>query len=61
MFFGGSRGGGKTDGMLGKWALKEARYGTAFSAMMFRRTAVSSTDAVERSKEIYGPLGGKFN
>ena len=42
VFFGGSRGGGKTDGMLGKWALKDARYGAAFSAMMFRRTAVSS-------------------
>ena len=61
VFFGGSRGGGKTDGMLGKWALKEARHGAAFSAMMFRRTAVSSSDAIERSKQIYGPLGGKFN
>jgi hypothetical protein len=61
VFFGGSRGGGKTDGMLGKWALKEERHGAAFSAVMFRRTAVSSTDAVERSKQIYGPLGGKFN
>ena len=29
--------------------------------MMFRRTTVSSTDAIERSKQIYGPLGGKFN
>ncbi len=24
IFFGGTRGGGKTDGVLGKWALKEA-------------------------------------
>jgi hypothetical protein len=24
-FFGGTRGGGKTDGVLGKWALKEKR------------------------------------
>jgi hypothetical protein len=28
---------------------------------MFRRTTVSAEDAIERSKEIYGPLGGKFN
>jgi terminase large subunit-like protein len=61
VFFGGARGGGKTDGVLGKWALKEARYGAAFNAIMFRRTKVSSEDAIERSREIYGALGGRFN
>lgn len=61
MFFGGARGGGKTDGVLGKWALKEQRYGPKFNAIMFRRTTVSSEDAIERSKDIYKPLGGKFN
>src|SRR5262245_60567250 len=61
VFFGGARGGGKTDGVLGKWALKEARYGVAFNAIMFRRTKVSSEDAIERSREIYRPLGGSFN
>lgn len=61
VFFGGARGGGKTDGVLGKWALKERRYGPSFNAMMFRRTTVSSEDAIERSRQIYEPLGGKFN
>jgi hypothetical protein len=61
VFFGGARGGGKTDGVLGKWALKEQRYGPKFNAIMFRRTTVSSEDAIERSKDIYKPLGGKFN
>lgn len=61
IFFGGARGGGKSDGVLGKWALKERRYGEAFNARMFRRTVVSSEDAIERSKQIYGPLGGKFD
>ena len=61
MFFGGARGGGKTDGVLGKWALKEQRYGSAFNAIMFRKTTVSSEDAIERSKDIFKPLGGKFN
>jgi hypothetical protein len=60
VFFGGARGGGKTDGVLGKWALKEARYGSAFNAMMFRRTMVASEDAIERSREIYGVLGAKM-
>jgi hypothetical protein len=61
IFFGGARGGGKTDGLLGKWAIKEKRYGSDFNAIMFRRTTVSSEDAIDRSKQIYGPLGGKFN
>jgi Phage terminase large subunit len=61
VFFGGARGGGKTDGVLGKWAIKERRYGKHFNAIMFRRTTVSAEDAIERSKQIYGPLGGKFN
>src|SRR6202050_456558 len=60
VFFGGTRGGGKTDGVLGKWALKERRYGPAFNAMAFRPTAVSFEDAIQRSKEIYGLLGGQF-
>ncbi len=61
IFFGGARGAGKTDGVLGKWALKDAQYGAAFNAIMFRRTSVSAVDAIERSKQIYGPLGGRFN
>src|SRR5258707_14319797 len=60
VFFGGARGGGKTDGVLGKWALKEARYGTAFNAMMFRKSLVASEDAIERSREIYRPLGARM-
>ncbi len=61
IFFGGARGGGKTDGILGKWALREQRLGGAFNAVGLRPTSVSWDDAVERSKSIFGPLGGKFN
>lgn len=61
IFFGGARGGGKTDGVLGKWAIKERRYGKDFNAIMFRRTTVSSEDAIERSKQIFRPLGGSYN
>lgn len=60
IFFGGARGGGKTDGVLGKWALKEKRYGSAFNARMFRKATTASEDAIERAKEIYLPLGAKF-
>jgi hypothetical protein len=60
-FFGGARGGGKTDGVLGKWLVKGAQFRADFNAVMFRRTTVSSADAIERSKQIYGALGGRFN
>ena len=60
VFFGGARGGGKTDGVLGKWALKEQRYGPLFNAVGFRRTSVSFEDAIERAKQIYLPLGAKY-
>jgi hypothetical protein len=58
---GGARGGGKTDGVLGAWALKEQTYGPAFNALAVRPTAISWEDAVERSKAIFGALGGKYN
>lgn len=61
VFFGGARGGGKTDGVLGKWAIKERRYGAHFNARMFRKATTTSEDAIERAKEIYLPLGAKFN
>jgi len=60
IFFGGARGGGKTDGVLGTWALKERRYGRHFNARMFRKETTASDDAIERAKEIFLPLGAKF-
>ena len=61
IFFGGARGGGKTDGVLGRWLTREQKYGELFNAVMSRRTTVSSEDTIERSKALYGPIGGKFN
>ena len=61
VFLGGARGGGKTSGVLGKWALKERRYGAAFNAIMLRPTTVGAEDAIEESKLIYAPLGGVYN
>lgn len=60
VFLGGARGGGKTDAVLGKWMIKERKYGANFNAIMFRQTTVSAEDAVERSRELYGPIGGKY-
>lgn len=60
IFFGGARGGGKTDGVLGKYALKAERYGAGFNGIFFRRELPMLDDAIERSAEIYGPLGARW-
>jgi hypothetical protein len=61
IFYGGARGGGKTDGVLGKYGLKAKRYGQYFNAVFFRRELPMLDDAIERSAEIYGPLGAKWS
>lgn len=60
VLFGGARGGGKTDGVLGKWAIKEQRYGKAFNGVFFRKEMPQADDLVERAKEIYLPLGAEW-
>ena len=61
MFFGGARGGGKTDGMLGEWLSHANRYGEHAIGLMIRRSRTELLETIERSKQIYGPLGWKYN
>jgi hypothetical protein len=61
VFFGGARGGGKTDGVLGKYGLKAMQYGAAFNALFCRRELPMLDDAIERSRQIYGPLGAHWS
>lgn len=61
VFYGGARGGGKTDGMLGDWASHAAEYGAHAIGLMVRRTLKQLRDTIERSRAIYGPLGWLFN
>lgn len=60
IFFGGARGGGKTDAMLGKFALKQKRYGRDAIGVFFRKTREDLKEAIERSQDIYGPLGAVY-
>jgi hypothetical protein len=60
IFFGGARGGGKTDGVLGKFALKAKRYGQAFNAVFFRKEMPQQDDLIDRAKQIYCPLGARW-
>lgn len=60
ILFGGSRGGGKTDGSLGKAALKALRYKDGFYGYFFRRELTQLDAAIHRSKEIYGKLDAEY-
>ena len=54
--YGGARGGGKTDGVLGKYAIKQEQLGSAFNAIFFRKELPQADDLIERAKQIYLPL-----
>lgn len=60
IFFGGARGGGKTDAVLGEWALHADEYGADAIGLMVRRTRTELTETFERARRIYGPLGARF-
>lgn len=60
IFYGGARGGGKTDGMLGKFGLKAKQYGKNSIGVFFRKTREDLKEAIERSKQIYGPIGATY-
>lgn len=47
--------------MLGKFAIKASRYGENCVGVFFRRTREDLKEAVERSKQIYSPIGASWN
>lgn len=61
VFFGGARGGGKTDGMLGEFAAHAGKYGDNAIGLMVRRTRTELVETIERSKQLFTPLGAKFH
>ena len=50
VFFGGARGGGKTDGTLGEWAIHADRYRENAIGLMVRRARIQLTETFERAK-----------
>jgi hypothetical protein len=47
--------------MLGKFAIKAGKYGEHCVGVFFRRSREDLKEAVERSKQIYAPLGAKWH
>lgn len=61
VFFGGARGGGKTDGMLGEWISHQDQYGENCAGLMVRRERTQLIETIERSRQLFTPLGAKFH
>jgi len=61
VFYGGARGGGKTDGMLGDWLAHSAEYGQLAVGVFFRRTYKQLSEVIARSKQLFVPLGAQWN
>jgi hypothetical protein len=59
--FGGARGGGKTDGIVGDFLSHEDMYGRDAIAMAFRRERTQLVELIERAKQVMTPLGFKFH
>ena len=60
ILFGGARGGGKTDGMLGEWLGHGKAHGRHANGVFFRRELTQLDEAIARSQAIYSHAGGRW-
>ena len=58
--FGGARGGGKSDAVIGDWINHEFTYKQHAIGLAFRRQRTELVELIERAKQILLPLGYKW-
>lgn len=61
VFFGGARGGGKTEASIGDWLEHSSRYGEAAVGVFFRRKFKQLEEVIARTSQIFPKLGAKYN
>lgn len=61
VFYGGARGGGKTDGMIGDWLQHSAMYGEHAVGIFVRRNRTQLSEVIARTKQLFNKLGAKYN
>lgn len=61
LLYGGARGGGKTDGFLGKWVSRWKQHGKHLRGIFLRRTYDELDEVIARSMEIFLPLGATYS
>lgn len=61
VFFGGARGGGKTEGSIGDWIEHSSTWKVGANGVFFRREEKQLDEVVARTEELFGQLGAKYN
>jgi hypothetical protein len=61
VFYGGARGGGKTESSIGDWLQHSSIYGEHAIGIFFRRKLVQLAEVIARTKQIFSKLGAKYN
>lgn len=61
IFFGGARGGGKTDGSIGDWLLHSSTYGENAIGIFVRRRLTQLSEVIARTKSLFKKLGATYN
>lgn len=61
VFFGGARGGGKTEASIGDWIGHAQLYGENATGLFIRRKLTQLSDVIARARILYTKLGAKYN
>ncbi|MGE4259228.1 MAG: terminase family protein [Candidatus Babeliales bacterium] len=61
LLFGGARGGGKSDFVVGEFAVHAEQDGVAARGILLRKTYPQLNEIIHRSKQIYGKLGAQWH
>lgn len=61
VFFGGARGGGKTEASIGDWLQHSNEYGEYAVGLFVRRSLTQLSEAIARTKMLFPKIGATFN
>jgi hypothetical protein len=61
VFFGGARGGGKTEGSIGDWLQHAATYGENATGIFVRKQFKQLAEVVARTQQIFPKIGATYN
>jgi len=61
VFYGGARGGGKTEASIGDWLQHSDQWGENAIGLFVRRTLTQLKEVIARTKVLFPKVGGKFN
>ena len=61
VFYGGARGGGKTESSIGDWLDHSQRYGENAIGIFVRRKLTQLAEVIARTRQLFPKLGAKYN